>query len=518
MKLRENIAGSLILAILTILVLLPLLTVLIQVVCPGLSLEELNLGNLNLVLDVFVRPLWRRAFINSASMSLCTTIAGLILAGFLAQIRVKYNFPLAKLLDIVSWILMIMPSFILAQGWVFFASGNGISRSWLHIEGMNNFLFSFPGLVTVMVLCKYPMAYVAIKSALEWYPARLVHAARLNGASPFKAWTSVQLPLCMPAYFSAAMLIFMDTVGDYGMSSTITAVYSFPTLPYTIYSAICSSPVRFDMAGVLSLYLVVMIVIAMILQFYMMGRKRFDYLDSGTEQVVPKKVSRSASALLSAVSGIFSLVALGIPIGSSFIMSFSNSFSIERFAFTLDNYKNVLQPDGALLEGIRNSLSLAAVAAVVGLILGFAVAYTLTYSQFKLKRLIDMLTLVAMAVPGVVLGCFLANLIGTLLGTTMAVDIFFGTLATLLAALLTRCLANVRIARLALPGMIPPVLCNALIVGAELTALYSNTFTAGLFAFNAFTVGVGELAACLLGVLLVWVIERNPALKKAFTS
>lgn len=404
MKLRENIAGSLILAILTILVLLPLLTVLIQVVCPGLSLEELNLGNLNLVLDVFVRPLWRRAFINSASMSLCTTIAGLILAGFLAQIRVKYNFPLAKLLDIVSWILMIMPSFILAQGWVFFASGNGISRSWLHIEGMNNFLFSFPGLVTVMVLCKYPMAYVAIKSALEWYPARLVHAARLNGASPFKAWTSVQLPLCMPAYFSAAMLIFMDTVGDYGMSSTITAVYSFPTLPYTIYSAICSSPVRFDMAGVLSLYLVVMIVIAMILQFYMMGRKRFDYLDSGTEQVVPKKVSRSASALLSAVSGIFSLVALGIPIGSSFIMSFSNSFSIERFAFTLDNYKNVLQPDGALLEGIRNSLSLAAVAAVVGLILGFAVAYTLTYSQFKLKRLIDMLTLVAMAVPGVVLG------------------------------------------------------------------------------------------------------------------
>ena len=404
MKLRENIAGSLILAILTILVLLPLLTVLIQVVCPGLSLEELNLGNLNLVLDVFVRPLWRRAFINSASMSLCTTIAGLILAGFLAQIRVKYNFPLAKLLDIVSWILMIMPSFILAQGWVFFASGNGISRSWLHIEGMNNFLFSFPGLVTVMVLCKYPMAYVAIKSALEWYPARLVHAARLNGASPFKAWTSVQLPLCMPAYFSAAMLIFMDTVGDYGMSSTITAVYSFPTLPYTIYSAICSSPVRFDMAGVLSLYLVVMIVIAMILQFYMMGRKRFDYLDSGTEQVVPKKVSRSASALLSAVSGIFSLVALGIPIGSSFIMSFSNSFSIEGFAFTLDNYKNVLQPDGALLEGIRNSLSLAAVAAVVGLILGFAVAYTLTYSQFKLKRLIDMLTLVAMAVPGVVLG------------------------------------------------------------------------------------------------------------------
>ena len=404
MKLRENISGSLILAILTILVLLPLVTVLLQVVCPGLSLEDFAPGNLSLLLDVFVRPLWKRAFINSATMSLCTTAAGLLVAGILAHIRVRYDFPLAKLLDIVSWILMIMPSFILAQGWVFFASGNGIARSWLHIEGMNNFLFSFPGLVTVMVLCKYPMAYVTIKAALEWYPARLVHAARMNGASPFKAWTSVQLPLCLPTFFSAAMLIFMDTVGDYGMSSTITAVYSFPTLPYTIYSAICSSPVRFDMAGVLSLYLVVMIVIAMILQFYVMGRKRFDFLGTGTEQVMPKKAGPAVTGLLSVITGVFSLIALGIPIGSNFIMSFSDSFSIERFRFTLANYQNVLQPDGTLLAGVKNSLSLAAVAAVIGLMIGFAVAYILTYSQVKLKRLIDMLTLIAMAVPGVVLG------------------------------------------------------------------------------------------------------------------
>lgn len=404
MKLRENISGSLILAILTILVLLPLVLVLLQVVCPGLTLEKWNPGNIRLLLDVFVRPLWKRAFLNSAALSLCTTAAGLLLAGVLAHIRVNYDFALARFLDVVSWILMIMPSFILAQGWVFFASGNGIARSWLHIEGMNRFLFSFPGLVTVMVLCKYPMAYVTIKAALEWYPARLIHAARMNGASAFEAWRSVQLPLCLPTFFSAAMLIFMDTVGDYGMSSAITAVYSFPTLPYTIYSAICSSPVRFDMAGVLSLYLVVMIVIAMTLQFFVMGRKRFDFLGAGTEQVMPKKTGPAAWAGFNLLAGGFGLIALGIPIGSNVIMSFSDSFSIERFRFTLANYKNVLQMDGALLAGVRNSLSLAAVAALIGLVIGFAVAYILTYSQFKLKRLIDMLTLIAMAVPGVVLG------------------------------------------------------------------------------------------------------------------
>ena len=119
---------------------------------------------------------------------------------------------------------------------------------------------------------------------------------------------------------------------------------------------------------------------------------------------------------------------------------------------------------------------------------------------------------------GLTLGCFLANLIGVFMGTTMAVDVVFGTLATLLAALVTRRLASVRIKGLPLPGMLPPVLFNALIVGAELTWLYSPQFTAALFGFNALTVGLGELVACLLGVALVFVIERNPALKNRFTG
>ena len=53
MKVRENIAGSLVLAILTILVLLPLVTVLLQVICPGLQPGELDMGNMSLVMDVF---------------------------------------------------------------------------------------------------------------------------------------------------------------------------------------------------------------------------------------------------------------------------------------------------------------------------------------------------------------------------------------------------------------------------------------------------------------------------------
>ena len=47
---------------------------------------------------------------------------------------------------------------------------------------------------------------------------------------------------------------------------------------------------------------------------------------------------------------------------------------------------------------------IAFAAAIIGLVLGFFVSYVLNYSDFVLKRVIDVLSLVALAVPGVVLG------------------------------------------------------------------------------------------------------------------
>ena len=404
MNKRESRFSVAIFAIMFVLVLLPLAAVLFQIVCPGLDLSQFDLANLSILGDVFERPLWRKAFLNSLSLASATTVFGLLIACALAWVRTQYRFKAARVIDIAAWLLMIIPSFILAQGWVYFAAGNGVAKAWFGLDWVNSYVFSFPGLVTVMSLCKWPMAYITIKNALEWEPIRLMHAARMCGASGRRVFKDVQLPLMLPALCSAAMLIFMDTVGDYGLSSTITAVYSYPTLPYTIYSAICNSPARFDMAGVLSLCLMVLIVIAMFIQYKALGKRHYDFLDNGTQQREAKVLSKSKGMTMDLLSLIFLVISLGIPIGSSFIMSFSSAISIEQFTFTLDNYQSVLSTDSTLLVGIGHSLGLAVIAAMIGLLIAFGCAYVLNYVKTPLKRAIDMTTLIAMAVPGVVLG------------------------------------------------------------------------------------------------------------------
>ena len=119
-------------------------------------------------------------------------------------------------------------------------------------------------------------------------------------------------------------------------------------------------------------------------------------------------------------------------------------------------------------------------------------------------------------IVGVTLGCFLANLLGS-----TVVDVVFGTLATLLACLVTYKLRDIRVKGLAIPASLPPVVFNMIIVGAfEITFFFSDGApTAMLAVFNAVTVGIGELISCtILGVALVKLIESNAGLNKILTE
>lgn len=388
-----------------ILILYPLAAVIIQVLLPGIFFGEWKLGNLDLLLELFNRPLWLKSLENSVMLAIGTTLLATLLGSSLAMIRSSWTFPTAKLLDAAVWLLLITPSFILAQGWVMFAAGDGLAWSTLGWDWITSFVFQPTGLILIMTLSKFPLAYLTTYSAMEWKVEQLTDAARLCGASKFRVWRTIQVPLLMPAILAGGALVFMDTVGDFGLPASIAAVYRFPTLPYTIYSAIYTSPIRFDMAGVLSFYLVVLIGLAMFVQFFALRKSRFDFL-SGRATRVTSKPSGKWGYPLAVANLIFLSVILGIPIGSNLIMSFSGSQAdkIKHSNFTLAHYQQLISDHTELTVGLTHSLLIAAGAALIGLFIGLAVAYVLTYSKFGLKPVIEIISLVTLAVPGVVLG------------------------------------------------------------------------------------------------------------------
>jgi uncharacterized membrane protein len=135
----------------------------------------------------------------------------------------------------------------------------------------------------------------------------------------------------------------------------------------------------------------------------------------------------------------------------------------------------------------------------------FGIAYGPIQCRFS-EALCVLPFLTPAAGPGLFLGCLVSNL----LSPYGALDIIFGSLATLLAALWTqRC-------RRKWMAPLPPVICNAVIVGAVITVQQvPGELFWGTFAYNALTIGLGEALACyVLGGLLLKVLSGNPAIKK----
>ena len=151
-------------------------------------------------------------------------------------------------------------------------------------------------------------------------------------------------------------------------------------------------------------------------------------------------------------------------------------------------------------------LTLAAVVAALYVVMSwyaniFGVAFSGVQCRFS-EALCVLPFFFPATAPGLFVGCLIFNL----LSPYGPLDVVFGSLATLLAALLTAKMPSSWLAPL------PPVICNALIPPAVIAWTMTESFGPAFwsaYAMNAISIGVGEALACYgLGGLLLYGLPR----------
>ena len=145
-----------------------------------------------------------------------------------------------------------------------------------------------------------------------------------------------------------------------------------------------------------------------------------------------------------------------------------------------------------------------------GMIAAIYAALTLIFApisfnavQFRISEAMTVLPmLLPEAVPGLAVGCLVANILG---GAALP-DVIGGTLATLIAAILTRTLRKKPVL-----AMASPVVINGLIVGPLVYFCYEyqSVFSPGALSFTVFTVALGEaVVVAVLGTLLIKALPK----------
>lgn len=121
--------------------------------------------------------------------------------------------------------------------------------------------------------------------------------------------------------------------------------------------------------------------------------------------------------------------------------------------------------------------------------------FGLAYGPIQL-RVSEVLTVLPVftpaAIPGLTVGCFISNI-----GSFNALDLIFGTVATLIAAILTYYLRNIKFKNLPLLAFLPPVLVNAIVIGFEIAWFFlPEGYSFWGFIISGLQVGIGQLIVC----------------------
>ncbi len=166
-----------------------------------------------------------------------------------------------------------------------------------------------------------------------------------------------------------------------------------------------------------------------------------------------------------------------------------------------------------------STISKQAMIAALYTVIGFVLApISFGAVQARVSEALTLLPVFGISnVWGITIGCFLTNLIGLATGANIlgSLDIIFGTIATLIAGLLTYLFRNIRFRDMPVLSALPPVIVNAIVVGWELCIMINGEFHPVIFTAQAVSVAVGQIiSCCVIGLVLVRIIENNKRLKE----
>jgi len=166
------------------------------------------------------------------------TLACLPVAFLLAWMLARWRFPGKVVLDAIVHLPLVVPPVV--TGWVlllaFAPAGpvGGVLERWFGVS----VLFRWTGATIAAAVMALPLMVRAMRLSIEAVDRRLEQAARTLGASRWRAYATVTLPLALPGVFAGAVLGFARSIGEFG--ATITFVSNIPgetqTLPAAIYT------------------------------------------------------------------------------------------------------------------------------------------------------------------------------------------------------------------------------------------------------------------------------------------
>jgi len=161
----------------------------------------------------FIRPL-----INSIGIGLISTFVAVVLASMAAYAVARLAFPGKSVLIGMALLIAIFPQISLITPLFSIERALGLFNTW-------------PGLIIPYVAFGLPLGIYILSAFFREIPWELEKAAKMDGATPFQAFTKVIAPLAAPGMVTTAILVFLACWNDFLFAISFTSTISARTAP-----------------------------------------------------------------------------------------------------------------------------------------------------------------------------------------------------------------------------------------------------------------------------------------------
>ena len=424
----------------TIVVLIAFLTLFILYPLAVLLVDSVYGDETGLTMSIFTRIFgmhtFRTAITNTLkvgfTVGIFSTVIGLLFAYVEVYVKVRTKF-MSGLFQVVSMLPVVSPPFVLSLSMIMLFGKAGLITRYL-LKIYDNSVYGYWGIVIVQTLTFFPVCYMMLKGLLKNIDPSLEEAARDMGASRFKVFSSVTLPLILPGLGNAFLVTFIESIADFANPMIIGG--SYDTLATTIYLQITGA---FDKEGAAAMAVVLLVItLAMYLvQKYVLEKKTAATLTGKASRarmlIEDKSVTIPLTVLCSLIAMFVIMMYICVPFGALFnTWGYDFSLTTRWFVRVFEKYKG--------FKAFRDSFLLSLASAPITALLSMIISYLVVKRKFRAKGFIEFVSMLAMAVPGTVLGIgYIRGFVNGVFGTGFLQGIY-GSAAILIIVFVVRSL------------------------------------------------------------------------------
>lgn len=341
---------------------------------------------------VFKDEVFLQSIKNSLIYTSISTIITIILATLVSYFVSRINIKGKRWLIMFLILPMLIPTISIGLGVRTLFGVNGFLDQifGIQVDGLG-----FLDLIIGSVIYSFPIAFLLIYDAFLYEDRSIYDAANTLGVKRFKSFFGITLPYLKTTLISAFFATFTLIFADYGLPMEVAG--KVKTLPMYLYEQVLSM-FQYGRGVVISFVLLIPAIVAFV----------FDILNKENNGGLAKKETIKPSKSFIIV-GLTLVIFIGILLSLPTLAFISISF-VKRFpsdmSFTFDNYKNAFSPYSSvsIVDFLVNSLVISLLAGVIGTIVCYLSGYATTRAKGKLKKILHLIAIATLAVPGLVLG------------------------------------------------------------------------------------------------------------------